>query len=390
MLLEERGELSVDDPITKYLPDYPVHGHEITIEHLLTHTSGIRSYTAIPGYMANPVRADLTMDELVDVFQGLPMDFAPGTQWRYNNSGYVLAGAIIERVSGKSYADFIQENIFTPLKMTGSHYGGHQIIPKRVAGYQRDAAGYQNAAYVSMTQPHAAGSLLSTVDDMGRWDRALTSNALLTPASYEKMTTPYVLSDGTATGYGYGFMVGDLRGRLAVQHGGGIHGFSTYAIRLPQERIYVVILSNATGAQPGPSALATQIAAIALGDPFPVFEEAPVDAEILKRTVGVYKISATEERIVTFEDGKLYTQRSGGGRLEAIPAFPDALSSIAIERPTSTSSATTTATRPVWSCTRTGPRRGSAPSASRPSRRRHRSRPRSTRPSTTTTWGSTS
>ncbi len=320
MLLEERGKLSVKDPITKYLPDYPVHGHVITIEHLLTHTSGIHSYTSIPGYMGDPVKRDLTTAQLIDVFKGQPMDFAPGERWRYSNSGYVLAGAIIEKASGQSYADFITKNIFEPLGMNDSHYGGPQIIKKRVAGYQVARGDTRNAAHVSMTQPHAAGSLLSTVDDLVKWDEALYADKLLSRASYEKMTTPYVLNDGTATTYGYGFVISDVRGHPCIRHGGGIHGFQTTAIRIPEKGIYVAVLSNAAGNVPGPGILATKLAAIALNEPYREFEAARVDPEVLKKTIGVYKISATEQRIVTFEDGTLYTQRTGSGRMAAIPA----------------------------------------------------------------------
>ncbi|MGI9262347.1 MAG: serine hydrolase domain-containing protein, partial [Woeseiaceae bacterium] len=134
MLLQQRGELSVDDPIGKYLPDYPTHGHEITIYHLLNHTSGIKSYTGIPGYMDQGVRPDLTTEELVDVFRNLPMEFAPGDAWNYNNSGYVLLGAIIEKISGQSYAEFVADNISGPLELGSTLYGGPQVIPNRASG----------------------------------------------------------------------------------------------------------------------------------------------------------------------------------------------------------------------------------------------------------------
>ena len=134
MLLEQRGLLSVDDPIEKYLPDYPTHGHVITIEMLLNHTSGIKSYTGIDGYMDQAIRTDLTTDELIDVFRNQPMDFAPGDDWRYNNSGYVLLGAIIEEVSGQSYEAFIADNIAVPLDLNDTYYGGPKLIPNRASG----------------------------------------------------------------------------------------------------------------------------------------------------------------------------------------------------------------------------------------------------------------
>src|SRR5215216_3268179 len=163
-------------PITRFLPDYPTHDHTITVEHLLTHTSGIRSYTDMPEWP--PLwRKDFSVGELIDSFKDQPMQFAPGTRWAYNNSGYVLLGAIIEQLSGLSYAQFVQQRIFAPLGMRQSYYDRTaQIIPKR-------AAGYPNAEYLSMTQPYAAGALASTVDDLARWDRALVDGRLLQPAT---------------------------------------------------------------------------------------------------------------------------------------------------------------------------------------------------------------
>lgn len=321
LLLEQDGKLSVTDPISKTLPDYPTHGHLITIEHLLTHTSGIASYTSIPGYMESRVRLDLTTDELIDEFDDQPMEFAPGSRWNYSNSGYVLLGAIIEKVSGLSYADFVRQRIFTPLGMTDSHYGGPQLIPGRVEGYQWHGDGWVNAPYLSMTQPHAAGSLLSTVDDLARWDRALHGGELLSAASLAKMTAPYVLTGGEATEYGYGLNIATLRGHPVIHHGGGIFGFVTFSLHLPEVDGYVAILSNASGGpgwSPGP--LALRIGALLLGDPFPDFERVAVPAETLARYQGVYRIDPDGRRTVVVEDGKLYTQRGGGPRLEAIPA----------------------------------------------------------------------
>ncbi len=319
MLLEEEGKLSVSDPITKYLPDYPTHGHTITIEHLLTHTSGIFNYTNVPGFMDQPVRMDVTTEELVDSFKGFAMDFAPGESWNYSNSAYVMLGAIIEEVSGQSYADFVHERIFEPLGMNNSYYGGHQIIPGRVDGYTAEEDGYVNAGYISMTQPHAAGSLLSTVDDLATWHLALAGGELISAESYERMTTPFVLNDGEATTYGYGFALQDVRGQRAVMHGGGIHGFVTMAAYFPDEGVYVAALSNYPGGGSGPGQLALKAAALTFGDPFPEFEAIEVPSDALARYVGVYRIDDNATRTVTLEDGKLYTQRSGGARLEVFP-----------------------------------------------------------------------
>ena len=319
LLLEERGQLSVSDPITKHLPNYPVHGHVITVEHLMTHTSGIFNYTNIPGYMAEKIRTDLSTEELVDAFKAQKMNFAPGEQHSYSNSGYVLLGAIIEAASGESYADFVRKNIFEPLGMEGSHYGGQQLIPRRVAGYTWDwnAESYANAPYLSMTQPHAAGSLLSTVDDLALWDAALYGDKLLSEASRERMFTAAKLNSGEATSYGYGFGIGAFQGTRAISHSGGIFGFSTYAIRLPEEGVYVAVLSN--GATADPSMLARRAAALAIGKPIPGGHAVELAPEVLERYVGVYRIDDENSRAVTIEDGRLVTHRTGGQPLAALP-----------------------------------------------------------------------
>jgi len=318
MLLEQRGKLTVGDPITKYLPDYPTNGYEITIEHLLTHSSGIFSYTSIPGYMVgNEIRADLSTEELVDVFDDLEMDFSPGEQWSYSNSGYVLLGAIIEKVSGRSYADFVEKNIFEPLGMNNSHYGGSQLIPGRASGYQAIEDGYTNAPFLSMTQPHAAGSLLSTVGDLARWNAGLFGGELLTVESVARMATEFTLNDGEGTGYGYGLSVREIDGTPVIDHGGGIHGFATYAVWMPETKIYVALLCNNPDNLTGPNYVVRQMAAKAAGNPLPTRTVIDLGEGALDEYVGVYTISETESRFVAVEDDRLYTQRTGSMRMQA-------------------------------------------------------------------------
>jgi CubicO group peptidase (beta-lactamase class C family) len=320
MLLVERGELKLSDPLSQFLPDYPVHGHTISVEHLLTHTSGIFNYTNIPGYMQAQIKSDLSTEELVDAFKDQEMNFAPGEAWSYSNSGYVLLGAIIEQVSGLSYELFVQRNIFDVLGMDHSYYGSQtRIIPNRARGYGGGPGNWSNAEYLSMTQPHAAGSLLSTVDDMARWDAALYTDKLLQPDSVKRMMTKSKLNGGEETTYGLGFGVGTLRSKTAISHGGGIHGFSTYATRLPDERIYVAVLTNAPGLPVRPTTVGDRIAALLAGDPFESFKRISLDAEVLQGYVGVYRIDEDSERIVSLDDGQLFTQRSGGARLPAHP-----------------------------------------------------------------------
>ena len=316
LLLEEQGKLSVTDDIRTYLPDYPTHGHEIRINHLLSHTSGIFSYTSIPGYWADGgIRKDVTTEELIAVFADAPMDFVPGDAYSYSNSGYVLLGAIIEIVSGQSYSEFIQTAIFDELDMNHSYHGGLQLIPNRAHGYRGTVDEYRNADFISMTQPHGAGALLSTVDDLSKWTNALFSGELLSKASINKMTTDFKLNNGEYAGYGFGFAVGERFGEKEITHSGGIHGFSTSGTWLPEHKIYVAVLSNYEDS-PTPGFLGARLAFEAAGADIPRLAEQEVDPETLSEYSGAYRINQDESRNVIVDDGHLYTQRTGGGRSE--------------------------------------------------------------------------
>ncbi len=320
MLMEEQ-KLSLTDDITRFLPDYPTHGKKITIEHLLTHTSGIKSYTSMSEWV--PLwRKDMTLTELIDLFKDQPLDFEPGTKWRYNNSGYVLLGAIIENASGQSYADFLKNRIFDPLGMKNTMVDEtERIIAGRAAGYDKTPDGYRNATYLSMTQPHAAGALISTVDDLAKWDAALSTEELLKQSTLQKAWTPYILPDGKSTGYGYGWMLGTYEGHRVVEHGGGIHGFTSNGIRFPDERLYVAVLTN--NPPSNPDNLAIRLAGIALGKPVKKPVAVPLDPSQLDDYVGVYELDDQSSRVVTREGSKLFSQRTGGSKFELLPQGGD-------------------------------------------------------------------
>ena len=315
LMLEEQGKLSVQDPITKFLPDYPTQGHTITVENLLTHTSGIRSYTSMPEWQ--PLwRKDFSLAELIDFFKNQPMDFAPGERWLYDNSGYILLGAIIEKASGQSYEDFIRKSLFEPLQMNHSYYDHtERIIPRRVKGYQRSGQGYENAPYLSMSQPYAAGSLASSVDDLAAWNQALWENRLLKKESLAKAHKPFVLKDGRATGYGYGWTIASYAGHRTVEHGGGIHGFATYVLSMPDDDVFVAILTNGSaGPAASPGRLAVQMAGIAVGTPVAEPTAITLNADQLDRYTGVYQLEDKSEAWITRDANQLFVQRQGGSR----------------------------------------------------------------------------
>src|SRR5262245_31506768 len=221
MMLQERGKLRVSDPVCQYLTDCPATWQPLTIRHLLTHTSGIPNYTNFPEFVRAAV-LPTTAAEMFGMLKDKALEFAPGEKFAYSNSGYYVLGMIVERASGKSYAEFLQANIFTPLGMNQSGYDNPaRLIKNRAAGYARQAGETVNAAYMDMTIPFAAGALYSTTEDLLRWDQALYADALVSQKSRQEMFTP------DKGGYGYGWTIGKRFDRQAIAHGGGIYGFAT-------------------------------------------------------------------------------------------------------------------------------------------------------------------
>jgi D-alanyl-D-alanine carboxypeptidase len=337
LLLARDGLLSLDDPLERVLPDFPTGGRTVTVRHLLAHTSGIRSYTDLPGWPAL-WRRDLTTAELIELFRDEPFDFEPGERWSYSNSGYILLGAIVERLAGMSYGDFVRARIFEPLGMTSSSYAdARRITPNRIPGYSRPAGEWVNAEYISMTQPYAAGSLLSSVDDLARWDAAIAAGELLGEAGWREAFAPASLADGRSTAYAAGWMGGRLGAFATAEHGGGIHGFISYTLRAPAAGLYVAVLANADLPLASPERVGLQLADLALGG---VLDEpaVAVDAARLREYVGVYRIDEDATRTITLEDGTLRSQRTGGSPLALRPIgedlfqFPSSGSRLRFER----------------------------------------------------------
>jgi CubicO group peptidase (beta-lactamase class C family) len=309
--LMEQGKLSLQDDITKFIPDYPTNGYKITIEHLLTHTSGIKSYTSVPEFQEY-IRDDKKPEDVIKLFRNQPMEFAPGTKWNYNNSGYFLLGYIIEKVSGKTYPEYIEENLFKPLGMSNSLYGSDsKIIRNRAWGYQPEGDEVVNADMMSMTLPYSAGSIQSTVEDLFKWNQALHSYKLVKKETLEKAFTEYKLANGKGTAYGYGWMLKQLQGSPTIEHGGAINGYLANAIYLPDEDIFVAVFSNNSGKSP--DLVSNKMAAIALGKPYNM-NEIPADEATLEQYTGVYENEDGDQRMITREGNKLFSQRSGGMR----------------------------------------------------------------------------
>ena len=318
LMLEEQGKLNIKDDITKYIPDYPTHNKKITIHQLLNHTSGIKSYTSMSNFLSN-ARTDMTPLELIDVFKNEPMDFEPGEKFLYNNSGYILLGYIIEVVSGETYAEFLDNHIFKKLGMSNSYYGSmKKIIPNRASGYSPSGDGYVNADYLSLTLPYAAGSIMSTTDDLLKWQNALNNNRLIKKESYEKAIHGSTLNDGSHIPYGYGLGEDKVNGSPSIQHGGGIFGYTTMGIYLPDEKVFVSGLTNCDCKDI--SAVTSRIAAIAIGKPYPDKKNAiKLSESEMKKWVGAYQFDENTIRHITFNDGQLYSQREGSTKMEIYP-----------------------------------------------------------------------
>lgn len=319
--LRDEGKLNLDDDITKYLKDYPTHGHQITIRHLLTHTSGIKSYTGMKEWDEEVRKKDFTPEELIEFFKYQPMDFKPGEEFRYNNSAYIILGHIIEIVSGKSYEEYIDSTFFKPLEMSNSYYGSpSRIIKDRAYGYDKRDDKFINADYLSMTQPYAGGSLLSTVDDLYKWYRAVMEDKVISKTSRIEAHSTYKLNNGEKTGYGFGWSIGNIQGSPMIGHGGGINGFLASSMFLPEEELFIAVFSNCNCNPPG--GIATKMAALAIGKPYD-WKPIALSDDILKGYEAVYESDKEEYLIITFEDGQLSAQSTGGRKFKIYPFEKD-------------------------------------------------------------------
>jgi CubicO group peptidase (beta-lactamase class C family) len=241
LLLQQDGKLSVDELVSRYLQGMPATWSQITIRQLLTHTSGIKSYTGLDGF---ELRRHLTQAQFIQALAGLPLEFQPGTSWKYCNTGYNLLGFIIENVSGKNYWDFMSTRIFQPLGMTSTtNRLPSLIITNRASGYEQTNHVLINRD-PDLTDVFSAGALVSTVLDLSRWDQTLTGDKLLSAESKEQMWQPAMLRNGKSTEYGFGWFIDTLEGHRNIGHSGSTSGFSASLQRFPDDKLTVILLTN--------------------------------------------------------------------------------------------------------------------------------------------------
>lgn len=301
-------KLALSDPLSKYVDGFP---DTITIEHLLTHSAGVAEYTPIPEYAA-ALRQDAKPEEIIALIRARPLEFTPGTQFKYTNSAYFLLGAVIEKASGESYASYLKKAVLDPAGLRHTRLDSlTEIIPNRAKGYQREGDTLRNATVYSPTRAWSVGGLLSTVDDLRRWNEYAVANPLYQPAFTAHQNN-----------YGYGWFISDLEGAKVIEHGGDIPGFSAHVLTIPEKKIFVAVLSNDAQHTPRPDFVATKIALDLLGKPYdPVAISLAADA--LEKFVGTYKSANGVERRVSREGTKLFIERVGGRRSEVVPMARD-------------------------------------------------------------------
>lgn len=300
-----QGKISLNDSIQKYVPDYPYKGYTITIENLLTQTSGIKDYMAI----SNPAddRTNYTPKQGVDYFKNKSLEFKPGSQFKYSNSNYYLLGYILEIITGKSYADYLQQNIFNKAGLRNIYYiDTTKNIPNVSQGYSRFDGNLERATLENVTTIYAAGGIMSNADDLFKWHQALYNNKLVNRELLNKAFTPYQFADGTYSEYGYGWFVKNLEGGKTIEHSGSTDGFQSDEIYLPDEDVFVVTLFNCFEQDMDWTVLSNDIAKLAIGKP--LNNSIQLGTDFLKRYVGEYVFNVDHKLIVTLEKGTLFIE----------------------------------------------------------------------------------
>jgi CubicO group peptidase (beta-lactamase class C family) len=311
--LVQEGKIKLEGKLTDYLPDYRKDtGDRVTIHQLLNHTSGIPSYTGLPNFFQEISRNPYSVSDFVKKFASGDLEFEPGSKWKYNNSGYFLLGAIVERVTGKPYEQALKERILDPLGMKNTGYDHYEtILAKRAAGYEKRPGGYINAPYLDMGLPYAAGSLYSTVEDLYLWDQALYTDKLLSAQLKESMYKPGL------SNYAYGWVVRKAPFGAKdepieiIEHGGGINGFNTLITRMPESKNLIVLLNNTGGTKLGE--MSQKIAGILFGKPYKApardIAEALFDTVMEKDVQAAIKqyreLKATQKDAYDFSEGQL-------------------------------------------------------------------------------------
>ncbi len=321
LVAEER--ISLDDPISRFFPDFPQPSARATVRQLLNHTSGIQDYTKIPGWIARARIRPWTTAELVAEVRNRPATSEPGRNWEYNNAGYTMLGAIVEQVTGRPWHEAVRARIARPLGLQSLEYAvTGEAGPAMVRGYTEDDGRQRLSPAVNMSVAHAAGGLVGSVADVATWAQALHHGRVVSPDLYMEMIRPARLTDGSTRPYGFGFRLQQLRGRRALVHGGAGAGLDTDSVYLPSEDLFVAVFANSDEPATDPSILTRRLAALALGEPFPTFSRADVDQATLEPLFGVYSAEDGEPLRFFTRDGRLFMAQDEA-EMEAFAAGDD-------------------------------------------------------------------
>jgi CubicO group peptidase (beta-lactamase class C family) len=319
MMLVEEGKINLDDHVGKYLEEAPESWKEITVRHLLSHTAGISNKL----YEQINMRQDYSDTELVKKIASIPLDFTPGEKWNYSNPGYVVLGILVKRATGRFYGDLLRERVFKPLGMnTARIISEEDIIPNRAAGYRLVKGEWKNQEWVSPSlNTTADGSLYLTVLDMAKWDAALYTEKLLGKASLDEMWTPIKLKSGKTHPYGFGWMLGEIRGQRIIEHGGAWQGFTSHIARYVDKKLTVIVLTNLAGGDA--TGLAHRVAGISEPELRPEEHQViELDPKSLDAYVGQYRLAPDFILTITKEGEQLMVQTSGQAKLELFPESP--------------------------------------------------------------------
>ncbi|MEO6719797.1 MAG: serine hydrolase [Ferruginibacter sp.] len=323
--LQEAGKLQLTDKLSKFIPDFP-RGDEVTIHHLLTHTSGIHSFTDKEGFF-DKVTSPVKSDDVVNSIKKDSFDFSPGEQWKYNNSGYFLLSFIIEKITGKSYGEYLKETFFDPLQManTGVHASTLKLT-NEAKGYTKENEKYVRALNWDMSWAGGAGNLYSTVEDLYKWNEAVFGGKVITDKNLKAAFTSVILNNGkTPDGgqYGYGWAIGKNRGLDMIQHSGGLHGFLTQLSRYPAEHLTVVMLTNVVPSQVeiNPGTIAEFYLAGKM-EKQPSYMAQSTLPQDVKQYEGRYDFGNGAVMTITSDDKNLFAQLSGQGKFPIFPSSP--------------------------------------------------------------------
>ena len=322
--LQEDGKLSVQDKLSKFLPDFP-RGDEVTLHHLLTHTSGITSYTSKPDFVVTATKPT-TETELIDSFKNDPFDFEPGEKYSYCNSGYFLLGHIVGKITNSSLGDYLEKSFFKPLGMNASGIHTPELdLPQHAKGYSIIDDKPEPAKVWHMSRAGGAGAIYSTIGDLYKWNEAIFNGKALSKESLAAAFKPTKLNDGTISQYGYGWQLGQQRGLKTIQHSGGLDGFVSNLVRYPEQNVTVVAFVNAApaGSLPSPPATTSNVGEYLLWDQMeprkPRVADKSVDPATFKDFVGHYDYGASMIMEITLEDDQLYGQLSGQKKFPIYP-----------------------------------------------------------------------